>query len=107
MTTYADLLRDREYRALFLSQAGMVLAGSMSSLALATLVNRETGSPLLTAMAMFAPMLANVLGASTAMSLADGRSPRRTLVALHALSVTGTLAQALPGLPLLARFALL
>lgn len=107
MTTYSALLRDREFRALFVSQSGMVLAGSMTSLALATLVDRETGSPLLTAMAMFGPMLANVLGASTAMSLADGHSPRRTLVVLHSLSVAGTLAQALPDLPIVVRFALL
>ncbi|GAA1930163.1 MFS transporter [Nocardioides marmoribigeumensis] len=107
MTTYTSLLRLREFRALFGAQAANVLAGSLAGLALATLVDRATGSPLLTALAVFAPTLANVLGAATAMSLADGRSPRAAVVALQAAIALGLLAQALPGLPLWARFALL
>ena len=107
MTTYTSLLRLREFRALFGAQAAGVLAGSLAGLALATLVDRETGSPLLTALAVFAPTLANVLGAATAMSLADGRSPRTAVVTLQAVVALGLLAQALPGLPLVVRFALL
>jgi len=48
-----------------------------------------------------------LLALSPAMSLADGHPPRRTLVVLHSLSVAGTLAQALPDLPMPVRFALL
>ncbi len=107
MTTYTSLLRQREFRAIFGAQAANVLAGSLAGLALATLVDRETGSPLLTALAVFAPTLANVLGAATAMSLADGRSPRAAVVTLQSVIVVGLLVQALPGIPLGARFALL
>jgi predicted MFS family arabinose efflux permease len=107
VTTYSALLRDREFRALFAAQGAGVLAGSLAGLALATLVNRATGSPLLTALAVFAPVLANVLGAATAMSLADGRSPRTTINLLQCTTAAGLLVQALPGLPLGARFALL
>ena len=107
MTTYSSLLRLREFRALFGAQAAVVLSSSLAGLALAVLVDRETGSPLLTALAVFAPTLANVLGAATAMSLADGRSPRAAVVTLQSFAVLVLLVQALPDLPLGARFGLL
>ena len=77
--TYTTLLRNREMRALFTGFAALVAGSSLGGLALATLVDAETGSPLLTALSLFGPTLANVLGASTLMSLADSARPRRVL----------------------------
>ena len=60
--TYRALFAQPEFRALWTSTALSTVAATMSSLALATLVHRETGSALLTAVAMFGPSVAQVLG---------------------------------------------
>ncbi len=49
----------------------------MSGFALGSLVDRQTGSPFLTAVSMDGATFATVLGALTLMSVADGRRPRR------------------------------
>ncbi|MFD0526839.1 hypothetical protein ACFQ1I_05475 [Kitasatospora arboriphila] len=56
---------------------------------------------------MYGTTFATVLGALTLMSVADGRRPRRTLLVLHGVSLAGTAAQAVPGLPLVGRFGVL
>lgn len=56
---------------------------------------------------MYGATFAMVLGALTLMSVADGKRPRRTLVALQCVSLAGVAAQAVPGLPLAVRFGLL
>ncbi|TDC23507.1 MFS transporter [Streptomyces sp. 8K308] len=104
---YRALLRDREFAGLFLGFTLTVAASTLSGFALGTLVDDRTGSPFLTAVSMYGATFATVLGALTLMSVADGRHPRRTLVALHLLSLAGMAAQAVPGLPLGARFCLL
>ncbi|MFJ9943323.1 MFS transporter [Streptomyces erythrochromogenes] len=58
-------------------------------------------------MSMYGATFATVLGALTLMSLADAPRPRRTLLLLQLASLAGVCAQAVPGLPLAARFALL
>ncbi len=105
--TYSSLLRIREYRSLFLGFAALVAGSSLGGLALATLVEEQTGSPLLTALSLFGPTLANVIGASTVMSLADSSRPRRTIVTLQLMATALVAAQVVPGLPIWARFALL
>ncbi|MDT0319862.1 MFS transporter [Streptomyces millisiae] len=104
---YRALLRDREFAGLFLGFMLTVAAGTLSGFALGTLVDDRTGSPFLTAVSMYGATFATVLGALTLMSVADGRRPRRTLVALHLLTLVGVATQAVPGLPLGARFCLL
>ncbi|MFB9351176.1 hypothetical protein ACFFUA_27700 [Streptomyces heliomycini] len=106
-TTYRSLLRDREFTGLYASFTLTVAASTLSGFALATLVDRRTGSPFLTAVSMYGATFATVLGAMTLMSVADGNRPRRTLVALQCVSLLGVAAQAVPGLPLAVRFALL
>ncbi|WP_286961217.1 hypothetical protein [Arsenicicoccus sp. UBA7492] len=105
--TYTTLLRNREMRALFTGFAALVAGSSLGGLALATLVDAETGSPLLTALSLFGPTLANVLGASTLMSLADSARPRRVLVGLQLVGTLLVAGQLVPGLPLVLRFVLL
>ncbi|MFF4588984.1 MFS transporter [Streptomyces sp. NPDC001388] len=99
MTGYRQLLRTPEFTPLFLSSAAHTAASTVSGLALATLVYRATGSPLLSAVSMFGPSLAQVLGATVLLSGADRLPPRATLAGLSlAFAVTTTLL-ALPGLP--------
>ncbi|MFD4940794.1 MFS transporter [Streptomyces virginiae] len=106
-TGYRALLRDREFGGLYLSFTLTVTASTLSGFALGTLVSHRTGSPFLTAVSMYGATFATVLGALTLMSVADGQRPRRTLLLLQLVSLAGIAAQAVPGLPLAARFALL
>ncbi|MFG2621809.1 hypothetical protein ACGFXC_29740 [Streptomyces sp. NPDC048507] len=104
---YRGLLRNREFAGLYASSTLTAAAGTLSGFALGTLVSRQTHSPFLTAVSMYGATFATVLGALTLMSVADGNRPRRTLVALQCVSLLGAAAQAVPGLPLAARFGLL
>jgi predicted MFS family arabinose efflux permease len=103
---YITLLRQRQFGSLFATQVTTVLATSISGLYLGTLVNAATGSAFLTSFAMFAPALANLLGAASLMSLADTSSPRGLMTALQVASALTIAAQALP-IPLWMRFGLL
>ncbi|MER7466878.1 hypothetical protein [Streptomyces sp. NPDC097981] len=104
---YRGLLRNREFAGLYAGFTLTVAASTLSGFALGTLVNQQTRSPFLTAVSMYGATFATVLGALTLMSVADGSRPRRTLVALQCVSLAGAAAQAVPGLPLAARFGLL
>ncbi|OKK22088.1 hypothetical protein AMK16_02410 [Streptomyces sp. CB00455] len=104
---FRDLLRNREFAGLYAGFTCTVAATTLSGLALGTMVSHRTNSPFLTAVSMYGATFATVLGALTLMSVADGKRPRRTIVALQLLSLLGIAAQAVPGLPLAARFALL
>ncbi|MGW6611967.1 MFS transporter [Streptomyces erythrochromogenes] len=106
-TGYRKLLRTAEFSGLYVSFTLTAAAASLSGIALGTLVDRQTGSPFLTAVSMYGATFATVLGALTLMSVADGKRPRRTLLLLQLASLAGVCAQAVPGLPLAARFALL
>lgn len=75
MTGYRQLLRTPEFTPLLLSSAAHTTAQTVAGLALGTLVHRATGSPLLSAVSMFGPSLAQVLGATLLLSGAD-RLPR-------------------------------
>ncbi|MBT2544317.1 MFS transporter [Streptomyces sp. ISL-44] len=106
-TGYRELLCDSEFAGLYAGFTLTVAATTLSGFALGTIVNQQTHSPFLTAVSMYGATFAAVLGALTLMSVADGNRPRRTLVALQCLSLAGVAAQAIPGLPLAVRFALL
>ncbi|GAA2493997.1 MFS transporter [Streptomyces gobitricini] len=107
MRTYRDLFRTPEFTPLFLASAAQVAAQTVSGLALGTLVHRATGSALLSALAMFGPALAQVVGATTLLSAADRLPPRATITGLAVLFALGTAAQAIPALPVWAVFAVL
>ncbi|MFB7945689.1 hypothetical protein ACFC6L_12290 [Kitasatospora phosalacinea] len=104
---YLALLRQREFAGLYAGSTLLAGAGTLSGFALGALVQARTGSPFLTAVSMYGASFAALLGALTLMSAADGERPRRTLVALHLLALAATSAQAVRGLPLGPRFALL
>ncbi|AJT61889.1 hypothetical protein T261_0198 [Streptomyces lydicus] len=106
MQTYRDPFRTREFTPLLLTSAGQGAGQTVSGLALGTLIHSGTGSPLLTALAMFGPSLAQVIGATTLLSAADRLPPRAALTGLSLLFGLGTAAQSLPGLPVPAVFAI-
>ncbi|MFI9152871.1 MFS transporter [Streptomyces sp. NPDC053367] len=105
MRSYRDLFRTAEFTPFFLSSAAHTAAQAIGGLALATLVYRVTGSPLLSAVSMFGPQLAQVLGATVLLSGADRLPPRRALTGIGLAFAAGTAVTALPGLPVGAVFA--
>ncbi|WP_327429515.1 MFS transporter [Streptomyces sp. NBC_01236] len=107
MRSYSDLFRTREFTPLFLSSCFRTAASTVSGLALATLVYRATGSPLLTALSMFGPSLAQVIGATTMLSAADRLPPRATVAGIALAFGAGTAVMSIPGMPVWTIFALL
>ncbi|WP_206067682.1 MFS transporter [Nonomuraea composti] len=107
MRTYQELFRTPEFTPLFAASCAQVASTTLNGLALATLVYAHTDSPLLAALSMFGPSFAELVGATTLLSLADRVRPR-TALTLNALAggLAG-LALALPGMPLWAMFAVI
>ncbi|MER8069822.1 MFS transporter [Streptomyces sp. NPDC094034] len=107
MRTYQDLFRTPEFTPLFLTSAGQTAAQAVSGPALGILIYTETGSPLLSGLAMSGPALAQAVGAATLLSAADRLPPRAALTGTALLFALGTALQAVPGLPGWAVFAVL
>jgi MFS family permease len=107
MRTYRELFRVAEFTPLFLSSAVLVGAQTLSGLALGTLVYLATGAPLLSALAMFGPSLAQVVGATMLLSAADRLPPRAAMTGTCLAFGLGTAALAIPGMPLWAIFAII
>ncbi|MET7639722.1 MFS transporter [Streptomyces sp. NPDC005438] len=107
MRTYRELFRTPEFVPLFATSALSVAASTVSGLALGTLVHSTTGSPLLSALAMFGPSLAQVVGAATLLSAADRLRPRTAMTRITLAFAVAVAVQAVPGLPVWAVFAVL
>ncbi|MFC9233449.1 MFS transporter [Streptomyces decoyicus] len=105
MRSYRTLFRTPEFTPFLLSFAAHAAAQTIGGLALGTLVFRATGSPLLSAVSMFGPQLAQLLGATFLLSGADRLPPRAILSSLALVFAAGTAVLALPGLPVAAVFA--
>ena len=106
MRTYRELFRTPEFAPFFLASSVQVAAQTMSSLALGTLIYAATGSPLLSALAIFGPSLMQVIGASTLLSASDRLPPRAMMSGLSLAFAAGTAALAIPALPVWAAFAI-
>ncbi|MFE2318284.1 MFS transporter [Streptomyces sp. NPDC059441] len=107
MRSYSDPFRTREFTPLFLSTALNSAASTIGGLAVGTLVYKATDSPLLSAVSMFGPQLAQVVGATTLLSAADRLAPRATLTGIALSFAVGTALMALPGLPVWGLFLLI
>lgn len=107
MPRYRDLFRTPEFTPLFLTGSAQIAAQTVAGLGLATLVFRATGSPLLSALALFGPSLAQLLGATTLLSVADRLPPRAALAGIALFFALGTAVLAVPGLPTWALFGIL
>ncbi|WP_461084819.1 MFS transporter [Streptomyces deserti] len=105
MRSYRDLFRTPEFTPFFLASSAQAVAQTVGGLALGTLVYRATQSPLLSAVSMFGPSLAHVLGATFLLSAADRLPPRATMTTLALGFAAGTAVLALPGLPVRAILA--
>ncbi len=105
--TYGSLFRVPEFTPLFLGACLTVAASTVGGLALGTLVYEATDSPLLSALSMFGPSLAQVLGATTLLSAADRLPPRAALTAAAAAFAAVTAVTAAPSLPTWAVFPLI
>lgn len=107
MRSYRQLFRTPEFTPVFLASSANVLAQTVSGLALGTLVFRATESPLLSAVSMFGPSLAQMLGATFLLSGADRLRPRSALTGISLSFAATTAVLALPALPLWAIFAVI
>ncbi|WP_329077903.1 MFS transporter [Streptomyces niveus] len=107
MRSYQTLFRTPEFTPFLLSFAAFAAAQTIGGLALGTLVFRATGSPFLSALSMFGPQLAQLVGAMFLLSGADRLPPRAILTGLSLAFAAGTAVQAMPGLPLWAVFGVL
>jgi MFS family permease len=104
--TYRDLFGVAEFGALFTSISLRYAGATMEGIALATLVYVRTGSALLSALSMFGPSAAQVLGAATLLSFADRVRPRACLAGMGWAFAATTAALAIPGLPVGALLAI-
>ncbi|GHB36004.1 membrane protein [Streptomyces viridiviolaceus] len=104
MRSYRSLFRTPEFTPFLLSFATFAAAQTVGGLALATLVHRATGSPFLSAVSMFGPQLAQLLGGAFLLSGADRLAPRAVLSGIALAFAAGTVVLALPGLPVWAVF---
>jgi predicted MFS family arabinose efflux permease len=105
MRSYRTLFRTPEFTPFLLSFAAHAAARTIGDLALGTLVFRATGSPFLSAVSMFGPQLAQLLGGMFLLSGADRLPPRAILCGLALVFTAGAAVLALPGLPVRAVFA--
>ncbi|MFI9812998.1 MFS transporter [Saccharothrix variisporea] len=106
MRSYRSLFRAPEFTPFLLSFAAFAAAQTIGGLALGTLVFRATGSPFLSALSMFGPQLAQLLGGLFLLSAADRVPPRATLTGLGLAFAVTTAVLAL-SLPVWALFAVL
>lgn len=100
MRSYRRLLRVPEFTPLLMLTTVHLAAQTVLGLALGVLVHRATGSPFLTALGMFGPSFAQVLGATTLLSAADRLRPRAALAGISLLFALGALGLTAPGLPI-------
>ncbi|GAA3746763.1 MFS transporter [Plantactinospora mayteni] len=107
MRTYRELFRVPEFRPLFLAISAQVAASTVNGLALGTLVYSATRSPLLAALSLFGPSFAQVLGATTLLSVADRVPPRAALACVAVFLGASTLVLVLPGMPIWAMFVVI
>ena len=107
MRTYRDLFAVREFRAIFIAQCLANAAAAAGSLALGTITYAATGNAALTGLSMFGGPLIRLAASWLTASASDTLRPRRALMAVAAITCVADLAQAAPGMPWGARFALL
>ncbi|MEU6663347.1 MFS transporter [Streptomyces sp. NPDC046821] len=107
MRSYRSLFRTPEFSPFLLSFAAFAAGQTIGGLALATMVFRATGSPFLSAVSMFGPQLAQLLGGALLLSGSDRLPPRAVLTGLALAFAGGTAVLALPGLPVWAMFCVI
>ncbi|GAA1161850.1 hypothetical protein [Nocardioides aquiterrae] len=107
MPTYRELFSIPEFRVLFVNRCVVMLSVAASGLALGTITYRATGSPVLTALAMFGGPLVSLVASQLLLASSDSVRPRTALMWQMAAPAVANGLQAVPGMPWQGRFALL
>ena len=107
MPTYRELFAIREFRVLFLNRCVVMVSVAASGLALGTITYEATGSPVLTALAMFGGPLVSLVASQLLLASSDTVRPRTALMLQMLAPLVANSLQAVPGVPWQARFALL
>ncbi|WP_208298634.1 MFS transporter [Streptomyces liangshanensis] len=107
MTTYRELFAVREFRALFVVRLFTMTAVVLSGLALGTVMYGETGSPLLTSVALFGGPLVQLVTARYLSATSDLLRPRTAMIFMACVATLTASLQALPGLTWWMRFVIL
>ena len=105
--SYADVLRDREVRALLLSDALSTVGDQVARIAVALLVLERSGSPLAASATYALSYLAWMLAGPLLSGLPDRYPRRRVMVVCDLLRAVLVASLAVPGLPLWVVFAVL
>jgi MFS family permease len=104
---YRDVLRDREYRAILVTDGLSVVGDQVTRLAVALLVLDRTGSAFLAAATYACSYLSWLLGGPVLTALADRLPRRRLMVGCDLARAVLVLVLLVPGLPLAGVFAVL
>ena len=107
MPTYRELFSVPEFRVLFVNRCVVMLSVAASGLALGTITYAATGSPVLTALAMFGGPLVSLVASQLLLASSDSVRPRTAMMWQMAAPMVANGLQAVPGLPWQARFGLL
>ncbi|WP_328467066.1 MFS transporter [Actinoplanes sp. NBC_00393] len=107
MRSYRELFRAPEFTPLFLTSCLQSAALTIGGLALATAVYARTGSPFFTALSMFGPSIAQMLGATLLLSAADRLPPRAATAGAALCSAALMALLAVPAFPVWAVFLVL
>jgi MFS family permease len=105
--TYRSVLRDREFRAVFVSDGLSVVGDQVARIAVALLVFDRTGSVLAASATYACSYLAWLLGGPVLSTLADRLPRRRVIVACDIARAVLVLSLVVPGLPLWVIFGVL
>ncbi|WP_165974477.1 MFS transporter [Nonomuraea deserti] len=105
--TYADIFGGREFRALFVSRALSTIGDYVARVALVITVFAETGSVALMGVTFALTTLPDLFGGPMLAGLADRLPRRAVMVAADLGRALLLLVMAIPGLPLVALWALL
>jgi MFS family permease len=104
---YREVLRDREYRAIFLADGLSVVGDQVTRLAVALLVFDRTGSALAAAATYACSFLSWLVGGPVLSALADRLPRRRLMISCDVARALLVLILVVPGLPLAVIFAVL
>lgn len=107
MRTFSELFAVAEFRRLFVVRLATMVSVVLSSLGLGVTMYDETGSPVLTALAMFGGPLVTLLTSSFLLASSDLLRPRTAITVVCAAAGLTDLGQLLPGLAWGWRFGLL
>lgn len=107
MRTYRELFSVAEFRRLFVVRLATMASVVMAGLGIGIVMYEATGSPILTALAMFGGPLITLVTSSFLLASADLLRPRTAIVVVTATAGLTDLGQLIPGLAWGWRFAFL